>query len=246
MIDIRGLRKTFASRSVLAGLSAEVQRGAIVAIAGPSGCGKSTLLRCLNGLEWFDAGSIEVAGIRLGPGPHAAALDALRRRVGMVFQEYHLFPHLSALDNVTLAPRLAGKLSSSEAERLGRRWLERVGLGDRSASRPAELSGGQKQRVALARALAQGVQVLLLDEPTSALDRRTRAEVRRVLADVARGGDSDSALTLLVVTHDLDLASELADELWVLDEGVIAERGATAALIADPQSKAARELFERD
>jgi ABC-type polar amino acid transport system ATPase subunit len=248
MINIRGLHKKYGERSVLAGLDAEVEAGAIVAVVGASGSGKSTLLRCLNALEPFDSGRIEIAGHELTPGLGERELNRLRADVGLVFQDYQLFPHLSALENVSLSPRVVGKLSHAESERLGQRWLERVGIGDRAAARPSELSGGQKQRVALARALAQGVRVLLLDEPTSALDPETRDEVRRVLADVVRGprdGRDARPLTLMIVTHDLSLASEIADELWVLDEGTLAERGAPHALVTAPQSRVAREYFSR-
>jgi glutamine transport system ATP-binding protein len=245
MINIRGLHKRYGERQVLSGLDAEVSAGAIVAVVGASGSGKSTLLRCLNALEPFDSGRIEIAGHELTPGRGARELNRLRAEVGLVFQDYQLFPHLSVLENVSLAPRVVEKRTRGEAERLAQRWLERVGIGDRAGARPSELSGGQKQRVALARALAPGVRVLLLDEPTSALDPETRDEVRRVLSDVVRAPGDGGSLTLVIVTHDLRLASELADELWVLDEGTLAERGAPRALVAAPQSRVAREYFSR-
>jgi ABC-type polar amino acid transport system ATPase subunit len=245
MINIRGLHKRYGERHVLAGLNAEVSAGAIVAVVGASGSGKSTLLRCLNALEPFDAGSIRIAGHVLEPGLGGPELNRLRADVGLVFQDYQLFPHLSVLENVALAPTVVGKLGRAEAERVARRWLERVGMADREQARPSQLSGGQKQRVALARALAQGVRVLLLDEPTSALDPETRDEVRGVLSDVARAPGEGKSLTLVIVTHDLGLASELADELWVLDEGTLAERGAPRTLVTAPQSRVAREYFSR-
>ena len=245
MINIRGLHKRYGARSVLAGLDAEVSAGAIVAVVGASGSGKSTLLRCLNALEPFDSGSIQIAGHELKPGRSGPELNRLRADVGFVFQDYQLFPHLSVLENVALAPRVVGKLDGAESERLARRWLERVGMATREHARPSELSGGQKQRVALARALAQGARVLLLDEPTSALDPETRDEVRGVLSDVARVTGEGKPLTLVIVTHDVRLASELADELWVLDEGTLAERGAPRALVTAPQSRVAREYFSR-
>jgi ABC-type polar amino acid transport system ATPase subunit len=241
MIKIRGLHKAYQARSVLAGIDADVHEGQVIALVGGSGSGKSTLLRCMNGLESFDAGSIEVAGHTLLPGRHPKGLEHLRSDVGMLFQDYQLFPHLTVLDNVTLAPRVVRRLARSEAERLGVAWLERVGLAERRDSRPGQLSGGQKQRVALARALAQGVRVLLLDEPTSALDPEMRAEVADVLTKVAR--DEAQRLTLLIVTHDMRLASELADELWVLDAGTLVERGAPAEIIRSPRSRIAREYF---
>lgn len=245
MIRIHSLHKRYGERSVLAGFDAEVSAGAIVAVVGASGSGKSTLLRCLNALESFDSGQIEIAGHRLEPGRDGAPLDRLRADVGMVFQDYQLFPHLSVLGNVALAPHVVGKLTRAAAESVALGWLERVGMADRAAARPSELSGGQKQRVALARALAQGVRVLLLDEPTSALDPETRDDVRRVLSDVARLPGDGRSLTLVMVTHDLALASNLADELWVLDEGTLAERGAPKTMVTAPQSRVAREYFSR-
>ncbi|HYQ40832.1 MAG TPA: amino acid ABC transporter ATP-binding protein [Polyangiaceae bacterium] len=224
MIRITGLRKSFAGNSVLGGIDASVAEGKIVALLGASGSGKSTLLRCLNGLETFDAGTLEIAGFALRAGSHDPhTLQALRAKVGMVFQEFHLFSHLSVLDNVTLAPRVARGTARAQAEAHARELLAQVGLADRAHAMPRELSGGQKQRVAIARALAQGVSVLLLDEPTSALDPELREEVREVLRNVARGAHSASGtgLTILLVTHEHALAHELADEIWTLSAGKI-------------------------
>lgn len=217
MIDIQGLRKSFGERTVLDGFFAKVPPGAVVTLVGTSGSGKSTLLRCLNALEAIDAGRIEIAGITWTANADRAVLDGLRTRVGLVFQDYQLFPHLTALDNVTLSPRVVQKMSRTNAERLGRGWLERVGLAERADARPEELSGGQKQRVALARALAQGVQVLLLDEPTSALDPEMRVEVRHLLRDVQKAGTTP--LTMLIASHDLEFAKGISDEVWVLEHG---------------------------
>ncbi|MEI9937716.1 MAG: amino acid ABC transporter ATP-binding protein [Pseudomonadota bacterium] len=225
MIRITGLHKAFAGNTVLGGIDASVAEGKIVALLGASGSGKSTLLRCLNGLSTFDAGTLEIAGFSLKPGAHdPRTLYALRAKVGMVFQEFHLFSHLSVLDNVTLAPRIARGTARAHAEMHARELLAQVGLADRASALPRELSGGQKQRVAIARALAQGVSVLLLDEPTSALDPELREEVREVLRRVARGAHSASGvgLTILLVTHEHALAHELADEIWTLSAGKIA------------------------
>jgi glutamine transport system ATP-binding protein len=223
MIRIHGLRKSFGGVPVLDGIDAEAAEGALVALLGPSGSGKSTLLRCLNGLGAFDAGELEIAGFRLrgGAPPAPAELQRLRAAVGMVFQDLHLFPHLSALDNVTLAPRLVSKTSRGEAERHGRVLLEHLGLADRANARPAELSGGQKQRVAIARSLAQGARVLLLDEPTSALDPALRQDVSALLTRVARGEITEKAqpVTLVVVTHDPSFAQEIATTTWRLEAG---------------------------
>jgi ABC-type polar amino acid transport system ATPase subunit len=242
VIRIRGLRKRFGVADVLRGVDAEVAPGAIVAIVGPSGCGKSTLLRCMNALESFDEGSVEVAGVSLAA--HAASratLHELRASVGMVFQEFHLFPHMSVLANVTLAPRVVLGQSEADARKHALELLARVGLADRGAAHPAELSGGQKQRVAIARALALPLKVLLLDEPTSALDPDMREEVREVLRGVAERHE----LTIVLVTHEMRLATELANDLWVMDAGRIVERGAPKEILASPKSDVARDFFAR-
>jgi ABC-type polar amino acid transport system ATPase subunit len=229
MIRIRALRKRFGSRVALDGLDGEVAEGECVAIMGPSGCGKSTLLRCLNALTPFDEGLVDVAGYSLasGPGFRGARARALREVVGMVFQEFHLFPHLTTLDNVTLAPRIVARISRVDADAAGRALLERVGLADRAHSYPSQLSGGQKQRVAIARALAMPLRVLLLDEPTSALDQAMREEVREVIRSLAR----ETALTIVLVTHEARLASELASRVWVMNEGRIAAQGPPAEVL---------------
>jgi ABC-type polar amino acid transport system ATPase subunit len=248
MIAIQSLAKSFGARRVLEGVDARVETGEVVAIVGPSGCGKTTLLRCLNGLERFDSGTIAIAGFELRPGPTSPeTLRRLRCAVGIVFQDFQLFPHLSVLENVTLAPRLVRGVPRDVASRDGKRWLERVGLGDRGSARPSELSGGQKQRVAIARALAQGVRVLLLDEPTSALDPEMREEVREVLREVAAQGREDGeALTLVLVTHEMRLATELSSTLWVMSQGNIVERGAPRAVLERPQSEVARDFLSRE
>jgi polar amino acid transport system ATP-binding protein len=217
VIRLLDIGKRFGARQVLRGIRADVKPGAIVSLVGASGSGKTTLLRCLNGLETIDSGSIQIAGHVVGPSPSDAALTQLRADVGMVFQDYQLFPHLTVLDNLCLAPQIVRKVSRADAEKRARALLEQVSLGDRHGSRPSELSGGQKQRVALARALAQDVKVLLLDEPTSALDARTRDEIVGILRDLVRG--AAQPLTLLLVTHDLHLAETLSDEVWTLVDG---------------------------
>ncbi len=227
MIRITGLHKAFAGTPVLGGVDATVEAGKIVALLGASGSGKSTLLRCLNGLETFDSGSLEIGGFTLTPGSHEPRLlQAVRGQVGMVFQEFHLFSHLSVLDNVTLAPRIVRGTPRAQAEAHARELLAQVGLAERAEALPRQLSGGQKQRVAIARALAQGVRVLLLDEPTSALDPELREEVREVLRRVARGAHDPSGmgLTILLVTHEHALAHELADEIWTLAAGQIVSK----------------------
>jgi ABC-type polar amino acid transport system ATPase subunit len=232
MIRVRGLRKRFGDRVALDGIDADVRDGECIAVIGSSGCGKSTLLRCLNALEPFDAGTIDVADVRLVPGGQRdsgtrVAARALREVVGMVFQELHLFPHLTVLQNVALAPRVVVGRARKDAEGRARELLARVGLADRAEAYPAELSGGQKQRVAIARALAMPLRALLLDEPTSALDPAMREEVREVVRSLAR----ESALTLVLATHEMRLASELADRVWVMEAGAIAAQGTPAEVL---------------
>lgn len=223
-LRLLGVGKRFGSRQVLRGIDAEVKAGAIVSLVGASGSGKTTLLRCLNGFETIDAGEIRIAGHSVRPGPSDAALTRLRADVGMVFQDYQLFPHLSVLDNLCLAPQVVRRVSRADAEQRARGLLEQVGLGDRHAARPSQLSGGQKQRVALARALAQDIQVLLLDEPTSALDPRTRDEIVGILRDLVKR--QARPLTLLLVTHDVHVAETLSDEVWTLVDGQLAHEKA--------------------
>ena len=240
MISVRKLSKRHGDLRVLVDVSADVTKGETIAIVGPSGGGKSTLLRCLNYLETFDAGEIDIAGFKLQPGmgrAHAQTLRAMRSKVGMVFQQFNLFPHLTALQNITLAPRIVrGVVLETKAREL----LERVGLADRANSYPHQLSGGQQQRVAIARALAQEPEVMLFDEPTSALDPEMRDEVMKVIRDLAESG-----ITMLVVTHEMRFASDIASRIWVIDRGNIAEDGPPAQIIAEPKSAVAREFFGR-
>jgi ABC-type polar amino acid transport system ATPase subunit len=224
-------------------VTADVAKGEAIAIVGPSGGGKSTLLRCLNHLEPFDAGSIEIAGFHLAPAmakAEVAALPRLRAAVAMVFQQFNLFPHLTALANVTLAPRLVRGVAPGEAAEAGRALLARVGLGDRGDSYPHQLSGGQQQRVAIARALAQRPEVLLFDEPTSALDPEMRDDVLEVMRGLVADG-----MTMLVVTHEMQFAHDVASRVWVIDRGTIVEDGTPAQVVDAPTSDVAREYFAR-
>jgi polar amino acid transport system ATP-binding protein len=243
VIHIRGLRKRHGEREILRGIDATVEKAETIAIVGPSGGGKSTLLRALNYLDPFDAGTISIAGFELRPGMgrrDRETLRKMRQRVGMVFQQFHLFPHLTAFQNVVLAPTLTRGVPRARAEKMARELLERVGLGDRGGSYPAQLSGGQQQRVAIARALAQEPEVLLFDEPTSALDPEMRDEVLAVMQELDGQG-----MTMLVVTHEMNFAHDVADRVWVMDGGVIVEDGPPAEVVDSPKSAVAKEYFKR-
>ncbi len=223
MISIRNLHKLRGGRPTLSGVTADVAPGEAVAIVGSSGGGKTTLLRCLSCLDSFDEGSIRIAGFELQPGGSGLAqvdLVRLRSAVGFVFQELHLFSHLSVLDNITLAPKVVRHERAKDAARRALDLLEQVGLRDRAGAYPHELSGGQKQRVAIVRALAQRPSVLLLDEPTSALDRGTAVHTARAISELTRG-----RVTLVLVTHHLDLASQMADRVLRLEGGTLHDAG---------------------
>ena len=226
MISVRTLFKKHGELEVLRGVTAEVGKGETIAVVGPSGGGKSTLLRCLNYLEAFDGGEIVIAGVTLTPTTDARRLHELRTKVGMVFQQFNLFPHLTALENIALAPRVVKKLAAAEAEHRGRELLARVGLGDRAGSYPHQLSGGQQQRVAIARALAQDPEVLLFDEPTSALDPEMRDEVLKVIRELAAGN-----MTIMIVTHEMQFAHDVASRVWMIDRGTIAHDGKPADVL---------------
>jgi ABC-type polar amino acid transport system ATPase subunit len=221
MIEVESLTKHRAGLPVLDAVSLRGVDGGVTVLVGPSGGGKSTLLRCLNGLETFEGGGITIAGHRLAVGPHSdVGLHELRRDVGMVFQQFNLFPHLSVLDNVMLAPRAVLKLPAEEARSRALDLLNRVGLGSFAAARPATLSGGQQQRVAIARALAMRPRVMLFDEPTSALDPSMTSEVLDVIMDLAKAGQ-----TMVVVTHDHGFAKRAATLVVELVAGRVARQG---------------------
>jgi ABC-type polar amino acid transport system ATPase subunit len=227
MIAVESLSKSWGSVRVLESVSLAGAEGTVTALVGPSGSGKTTLLRCLNGLETFDAGRLAIAGHDLAPGPHPGPrLDRLRRDVGMVFQQFHLFPHLSVLDNVTLGPRVVLREPAEAARDRALALLDRVGLAAFAAARPTTLSGGQQQRVAIARALAMRPRVMLFDEPTSALDPTMTAEVLDVIVDLARGGQ-----TMVVVTHDHGFAKRAATWVVELAAGRVARQGAVDAML---------------
>jgi polar amino acid transport system ATP-binding protein len=240
ILSVQGLCKAHGARPVLRGIDGEVAAGETIALVGPSGGGKSTFLRCLNGLDSFDAGEVRIAGLSLLPGtpPDAPALLPLRARVGMVFQGFHLFPHLNVLENICLAPLHVRQEDPAAVRRGAQKLLERVGLGDRGRARPAQLSGGEQQRVAIARALAMQPEILLLDEPTSALDPEMRGEVLAVLRNLA------GSCTMLVVTHEMAFARGVASRIWVFDEGRLVEDGPPAQVCENPRSDRARAFFK--
>ncbi|MBK8260991.1 MAG: amino acid ABC transporter ATP-binding protein [Nannocystis sp.] len=241
MIEVKQLTKTYGDRPILAGISATFSKGQVISLIGPSGGGKSTLLRCLNGLEEFDGGEIAIVGERLGPGrgrANARALAAIRGRVGMVFQQWNLFAHRTALGNVIEAPVYVKGAPLAEATARARQLLARVGLSHREGAYPHEMSGGEQQRVAIARALAMDPEVLLLDEPTSALDPERVGEVLDVLRGLA-----DDGLTMLIVTHEMRFAREASDRVLVLHGGAIIEDGPPAAVIDRPQHERTRAFL---
>jgi ABC-type polar amino acid transport system ATPase subunit len=242
MIETRNLCKNHGSLAVLRGVSFSVAEGEVAAIIGPSGGGKSTFLRCLNGLEAFQSGEVRVGEFKLSAGNHnRQALQTLlgvRRQLGMVFQQFNLFPHLTVLENVIEAPRRVLKLNREAAVMRGKQLLDRVGLADKLHVRPDKLSGGQQQRVAIARALAMQPKAMLFDEPTSALDPRMTAEVLDVMADLAATGQ-----TMIVVTHAMSFARRAAKTVHVFHEGIVAESGPPAQIFDGPQHAATREFL---
>jgi ABC-type polar amino acid transport system ATPase subunit len=241
MIGIRNLVKQHGPLRVLDGVSLEVRRGEVAAVIGPSGGGKSTLLRCINGLETFEGGEIQVEETCLRPGASLKSAEELRRlrqRVGMVFQQFNLFPHMTVLENVLCGPLYVLKQRRAEAEPEARRLLERVGLADKVQAWPEQLSGGQQQRVAIARALAMKPEAILFDEPTSALDPRMAGEVLGVIADLARSGQ-----TMVVVTHAMAFARQVAHTVHVMDQGRIAESGPPEQLFEKPQQDVTRAFL---
>jgi len=243
---MRGVTKSFGPVPVLRGVDLDLVAGEVLALVGPSGGGKSTMLRLMNGLEARDGGLLEVLGeaVPLG-GVSADPTDPfwrpLRRRIGFVFQAFHLYPHLSALENVALAPERVGGLTRAQAQQRGQELLGRVGLGDRLAARPRELSGGQQQRVAIARALAMDPEILLCDEPTSALDPETTGEVLEVLREVARAHER----TLVIVTHEIDFARDVADRVGFLEQGTLLELGPAREVLERPQHARTQAFLER-
>jgi len=242
MIHIQGLHKAYGDHVVLRGIDFAVKASDVVVVIGPSGSGKSTLLRCCNGLEIAQQGNIHICGEALldqGRLLPEAQLNRLRMQVGMVFQSFNLFPHLSVMDNVTIAPRTLHGTSRGEAEHLAADLLAKVGLMDKAHAMPGSLSGGQKQRVAIARALAMQPRVMLFDEPTSALDPELVGEVLQVMKLLASEG-----MTMMVVTHEMGFAREVADVVAVMDQGVLVESGAPDVIFSPPREARTRQFLQ--
>jgi ABC-type polar amino acid transport system ATPase subunit len=242
MIEVDGLRKRHGTLEVLRGVSLTVARWEVAVILGPSGGGKSTFLRCLNGLEPFQSGTVTIDGLRLDSNLAARARDTLlaqlRRRVGMVFQSFNLFPHKNVLENVTEAPIHVLGLGRQEAEERARRLLARVGLIDKILAMPHQLSGGQQQRVAIARTLAMEPRAILFDEPTSALDPRMTAEVLAVISDLAHDGQ-----TMIVVTHAIRFARQVSHRVFIFCDGRVVESGPPGQVLDHPCEEATRQLL---
>lgn len=236
MLDYNNVWKRFGDFTALAGVSMQVYRGQVVCLIGPSGSGKSTLLRCTNGLEILDEGEIRLEGQALPR--DARGMRAMRQRMGMVFQNFELFPHRTALANVMSGPRTVLRLSRSEAKERAMALLEKVDLRDKADSYPANLSGGQQQRVAIARALAMQPDIMLFDEPTSALDPETIGEVLNVMKRLAEEG-----MTMVVVTHEMNFARRVADHVVVFERGTIIEQGAPSQIFGSPLVERTRDFL---
>ena len=238
MIEVKDLKKSFGKLQVLRGISEKIEEQEVVCVIGPSGSGKSTFLRCLNLLEEPTGGEVFLDGEKINdPG---VDIDKIREKLGMVFQNFNLFPHMTVLDNVTLAPvKVKGK-NKAEAEASALKILETVGLSDKAAAFPASLSGGQKQRVAIARALAMEPEVMLFDEPTSALDPEMVGEVLNVMKKLAEEG-----MTMVIVTHEMGFAREVADRVLFIDQGVIMEQGTPEELFGAPKNERTKSFLSK-
>jgi polar amino acid transport system ATP-binding protein len=248
MVKAEGIHKSFGRLEVLKGIDLEVNRGEVMCMLGPSGSGKSTFLRCINHLEKINAGRLSVDGELVGYRQSGDKLYELREdevarkraEIGMVFQHFNLFPHMTALENVTLAPVRVKSVPSSDARNRAQQLLQRVGLGDKLDTYPVALSGGQQQRVAIARALAMEPKLMLFDEPTSALDPELVGDVLDVMRQLARDG-----MTMIVVTHEMGFAREVADQVVFMDEGVVVESGPPAEVLGAPRHERTRAFLSK-
>ena len=238
IVEVKDLKKSFGKNVVLKKINMDINQGEVVCIIGPSGSGKSTLLRCLNRLETIQGGSVEVAGKRLSDSK--ANIDEIRQNIGMVFQHFNLFPHMTVKENITLAPVELDKMSQEEADDLAMELLETVGLDDKADFYPTSLSGGQKQRVAIARALAMRPDVMLFDEPTSALDPEMVGDVLEVMQKLAKDG-----MTMVVVTHEMGLAREVADRVIFMEEGYIVEDDSPEVIFDHPKEARTKEFLDK-
>jgi len=237
-LEIDGVHKSFGHNEVLKGVSLNVERHEVVCLIGASGSGKSTLLRCVNALEEINSGEIRIEGDTVtGAG---VDLNALRRDVGIVFQSYNLFPHMSVMQNITLAPTRVGGISKDEARQRGMQLLESVGMAEKAKAYPDSLSGGQQQRVAIVRALAMQPRVMLLDEITAALDPELVGDVLEIVRELARGG-----LTMLVATHEMGFAKEVASQVCFLDDGSILEHGSAEQIFEEPREERTQQFLSR-
>ena len=237
MIQIRDLHKSFGDLHILKGINLDVQKSEVVVVIGPSGSGKSTLLRCVNYLEVPTSGTVTIDGQTIDP---EVNINTVRAEVGMVFQHFNLFPHMSVLHNITLAPIRVRGMSRFEAEKIAMELLKRVGLSEKANAFPAELSGGQQQRVAIARALAMNPKIMLFDEPTSALDPEMVNEVLEVMKSLAESG-----MTMMIVTHEMGFARQVADRVLFVDGGHIIEQGKPADVFEHPQEKRTQDFLAK-
>ncbi|TWF49427.1 amino acid ABC transporter ATP-binding protein [Neorhizobium alkalisoli] len=238
VIEMRAVTKSYSNFKALAGIDLDVARGERIVICGPSGSGKSTLIRCINGLETFDGGSITVDGIAIGNSTRN--LDKVRQEVGMVFQHFNLFPHLTVLQNLMIAPMKNRGKTRAEAEKLARHYLERVRISDHAHKMPSQISGGQQQRVAIARALCMEPQIMLFDEPTSALDPEMIKEVLDVMVELAREG-----MTMVCVTHEMGFARSVASQVIFMDKGQIVERNTPEEFFSNPQHERTKAFLQQ-
>ena len=238
MIEVKGLKKAFGNLEVLKGITETINDKEVVCVIGPSGSGKSTFIRCLNLLEDPTGGEIFLDGEKIND--PKADIDKIRERMGMVFQSFNLFPHMSVKENITLAPIKVKGMSQADADKKAMELLKMVGLADKADSFPGQLSGGQKQRVAIARALAMDPEVMLFDEPTSALDPEMVGEVLQVMKDLAAGG-----MTMVIVTHEMGFAKEVADRVFFIDQGVIMEQGTPQQIFETPQNERTKSFLSK-
>ncbi|MBE6866666.1 MAG: amino acid ABC transporter ATP-binding protein [Oscillospiraceae bacterium] len=238
MIKVENLHKSFGDLEVLKGVSEHIKKGEVVSVIGASGSGKSTFLRCLNMLEEPESGSIIFEGVDITQ--EKVNIDVHRQKMGMIFQHFNVFPHMTVLENITLAPTLVKKMDKEKAEEMAMQLLERVGLADKRDEYPRRLSGGQKQRLAIVRALAMEPDVMLFDEPTSALDPEMVGEVLQVIKDLVKTG-----LTAVIVTHEMGFAKEVSDRVLFMDGGVIAESGTPDQIFGNPQNPRTKEFLSK-